>query len=80
MNWAVSSVITLLSIATSLISLFPSLAEKTRATSRSFLPHSSVFVARNIQAAATSYLISQSKNLDPAEQKQKRMPVVGSPP
>jgi hypothetical protein len=31
-----------------------SLATNTRATSRSFLPHSSVFVARNIQAAAIS--------------------------
>lgn len=27
----------------------------TRATSRSFLPHSSVFVARKMQAAATSW-------------------------
>ena len=46
---------TLPSVATSDISLLPSFATNTRATSRSFLPHSSVFVARNMQAAAISY-------------------------
>ena len=45
---------TLPSVATSDISLLLNLAANTRATSRSFLPHSSVFVARNIQAAAIS--------------------------
>lgn len=45
---------TLPSVATSDMSLLLSLATNTRATSRSFLPHSSVFVARNIQAAAIS--------------------------
>ena len=46
---------TLPSVAISVMSLFPSLAANTRATSRSFRPHSSVFVARNMQAAAISY-------------------------
>lgn len=46
---------TLPSVATSDISLLPFFAANTRATSRSFRPHSSVFVARKMQAAAISY-------------------------
>lgn len=38
-------------------SVFAILASQTLATSRSFLPHSSVLVAKNMHEAATSYYV-----------------------
>lgn len=45
---------TLLSSGISAISVLLTLEQNTLETSRSFLPHSSVFVARNMHEAATS--------------------------